>query len=64
MNCRFNLKYITINEKKKRNFLPYLIKDLGGEIVDDIDKTTHYIIGKENEHNIFLQKKKGKCLLI
>ena len=61
--CRFNLKYFEINKKDLTNFIPIIIKELGGMIVDDIDETTHYIIGKENINNNNIQKKNGqKCI--
>ena len=62
--CRFNLKYIKINKENNTNFIPIIIKELGGMIVEDIDETTHYIIGNENRDSNIQKKNGQKCVNI
>ncbi len=59
-NCKFNLKNI---DSKWMNIIIQIIKDLGGEIVVNINETTHFIVMDEIKNEDISKLKKDQYVI-
>ena len=59
-NCKFNLKNI---DSKWMNIIIQIIKDLGGEIVVNINETTHFIVMDEIKSEDISKLKKNQYVI-